>query len=70
MNKDDLIEQLQDIFHEVMGCVISIEQNIAPHIKSPYYKRFLYGESRAIDKCMSRLEIVLEQLNKEDTKCL
>lgn len=65
MNKDDLIAQLQDIFDEVMGCVISIEQNIAPHVKSPHYRRFLYGESRAIDKCMSRLEIVLEQLNKE-----
>lgn len=65
MNKDNLIAQLQDIFDEVMGCVISIEQNIAPKIKSPHYRRFLYSESRAIDKCMSRLEIVLEQLNKE-----
>ena len=65
MNKNDLIASLQDIFDEVMGCVISIEQNIAPHVKSAYYRRFLYGESRAIDKCMSRLEIVLEQLDKE-----
>lgn len=65
MNKDDLIEQLQDIFDEVMGCVISIEHNIAPRIKSPDTKRFLYGECNAIDKCMSRLECVLEQLDKE-----
>lgn len=65
MNKDDLIEQLQDIFDEVTGCIISIEQNIAPHVKSAYYRRFLYGETKAIDKCMSRLEIVLEQLDKE-----
>lgn len=65
MNKSDLIANLQDIFDEVMGCVISIEHNIAPRIKSPDTKRFLFGECNAIDKCMSRLEIVLEQLDKE-----
>lgn len=59
MDKHSVLEELVDIFQEIMGCVIEIEHNLAPKVKSKKIREAILSENTAIDKCMTRLEDII-----------
>lgn len=59
MDKHSVLKELVDIFQEIMGCVMEIEHNLAPKVKSKKIREAILSENTAIDKCMTRIENII-----------
>jgi len=59
MDKHSVLKELVDIFQEITGCVMEIEHNLAPKVKTKKIREAILSENTVIDKCMTRIENII-----------